>query len=235
MKAEEYEIIAKWEIDKYYRSQGFTDIILFSFKKEVGYEDDKIIDFLSYPCVFNDEKLRYAGNIYASRKIKLIEDYWEDFREKLGMQYGIPSTINAVPRDEEKRLITSFSIPQAEGQDGESLIYKSRDYIIKFHKEIIHPLLEKQSDIHYLNNVHNESYKTNYNGRWCSKMVIAKLAGNPEYEKIYKHLMFILGGVGEKNQIWEAVLPELYERLKNEKPLKDPYLGSRAHPFNRSI
>jgi hypothetical protein len=241
MDDNKYEIIATWETDKYFREKKFSLYYHSTVTKDMSYEDDKVIDFLSYN--FRADHSSYGGGIYASRKIKLIESYWEDFKERIGQRGGIPYTISAEPKGEQGQLLTNFGIGKVEVTDEEEIIMKSRDRIVSHYQNILFPLLEKQSDIHCLNEEYNNPYHKNYGGRWYHKLIIAKLSGNRDYEKIYNYVIgFFMDIIGKesnekylkKYKATFELFPELYERLKNEKPLKDPYLGSKAHPFNRS-
>lgn len=182
----------------------------------------------------------YKFFIVGGRKLKLVEDYWEDFRinplakdNPINWKNIQQSTFWISPIDKwgECATIIEFS-PETESN---ALIEKTCSHILNQYLKVIAPRLTKYSDINLLDNIENNNgvkdelhtpMISQGNGYWFRKLIIARLAGNENYFEIYETIrkkfeksMKKELSKSNKNQLW--VLNKLNERLQNIKPLEN--------------
>jgi len=231
-------------VDKFFIENGFS-IHSLGLADYMGYGDDKINDYVQYGFGLNYSRTSfedtYTGGIHSSRKIKVIDDFWLDLKEKYNL-FGLATTISVFPQDENNNYLTKFEFLKEEyDKKGEAfLIQESFQKTINFYMDIIFPLLEKTSNIHYLDNNYNVPFDKRIEAGEFQKMIVAKLSGNPEFNEIYNHSMAFYERLRREAitkedkkecENYKEALSILYKRLKNVKPLTDPYLGSGKHPF----
>lgn len=105
-------------------------------------------------------------------------------------------------------------------------------------KLYIIPTFDKYNDIRVLDAFINEKPEYYFdvihlltgNGLVYKKMIIAKLAGNKEYELVCEAMkQFIMNAEGKQTRLpveaYYAFYERIYERLKTVEPLADPVLG----------
>lgn len=175
-----------------------------------------------------------------SRKIELIEKYLDPYLDLL-----IP--FNKLNSEKDGQISYTFTLP-IDIIRQHSITVSSENYNFEvFQEKAILSIqafeveLNRISDIYVLNEMANQQidfqttlvYPRNRgaSGIYYHKMIIAKLAGNPMYEEIYKYFTAILeesiakqSRYMEKNKVHLHIVKKLYEDLKDVQPLENPIL-----------
>lgn len=235
MKAQEY--IKKIEIQ------------LSNWMTEIGFVNDKKDSFL-----FTKRQKLYIDHVGISiekhgdcivgyvqiytRKIALIESYWEEYKETpLKITGGISKTFgDDFPKN---FLFSEHNRPKSIAnwanwrEAAPDMVEKICEKVKSDYYDLVLPKLMEYSNIHKLDTIANGEDRTFSLGnseRYFRKLIIARLSGNPNYESIYEEMTgmykkIILDEPTDgyyQNQLW--VIEQLYEKLKNVQPLENPIL-----------
>ena len=195
----------------------------------------KYYDILSYASgPYNHEK-KIMFNVAPRRKIHFIDKFIEPYIPLLAI-------LNK-PSNHDKILFT-FAL-QDNFRRGTDTVLLQDDYNYEALKERLLYLislsknsLDAMSDIRVLDSLANETIAnskiggaTGSLGYYYHKMIIAKLAGNSTYEDIYRYYLGVMESDVEKqseymeeSKIHITIAKQLYNDLKNVKPLENPIL-----------
>jgi hypothetical protein len=226
MNLKDFEKGIRSELNKWFLEKGF---VIFErlgfvyFKKQEGYTDYVIIR------LGGKAKLHelYA-TVSMGRKIASIEKYWEDYAEQLEIRGLLQLTLNIDPLDE--KGVSKISITLKD--DDNEAVAKARDFIIHSFENVLLPEAESLTDVKALDRVYNDVPDSTRYGAietWFKKMIIAKLAGNEKYEKIFNLFVTIHNEAIQVDPENKAeydklifVANELDKKLKDVLPLTDP-------------
>ncbi|MCS3798889.1 hypothetical protein [Niastella sp. OAS944] len=225
MNLNSFEDGLRKELDKCFSEKGFAVFEKRGFayvKERKGYTD--------YVFIRLGGK-SYLHELYAQvsmgRKIELIESYWEEYAELLGIQ-RMRLTMSIDQLDE--RGVSQLGITLKD--DDTEAVAKARDYIIQTFEKILYPQAEFMTDIRELDIVHNNvPDNTRYGSieKWFRRMIIAKLAGNENYQKVLNLFLSMEQKAiqldPENKAEYETminIVGELDKKLSNVLPLKDP-------------
>jgi len=188
-------------------------------------ETEKYNDFISLHYEITGKVLIVQLQSFA-REIKFIENFWTEYiNNPLVLHLFINPTLRG---GGDKRTNHKVNLIDVKPDIIEVMCPKIKsDYY-----EIVAPLLDEYSNIHKLDAVANGDDKTFSigNEKYFRKLIIARLAGNPNYENIYKettemYKKIIVDEPGDdyyKNTLW--VIEQIYKKLKNVFPLENPNL-----------
>jgi hypothetical protein len=226
MNLNEFEKGLRSELNKWFSEKGFAifeKLGFVYFKKQEGYTDYVIIRLGGKPKLHE----LYA-TVSMGRKIASIEKYWEDYAESLEIRTVLQLTLNIDPLDE--KGVSKISITLKD--DDNDAVAKARDFIIHSFENVLLPEAESLTDIKALDRVYNDVPDSTRYGTietWFKKMVIAKLAGNENYQKIYNLFLNMhneaIRASPERKEHFEKrifVANELDKKLNNVPPLNDP-------------
>ena len=201
-------------------------------------DKDAIIIAIGYTRI----GIRFYMNYSILRTYKLIEEPWVNDRALLGWGnskkeafYTLcfnPALLNVQNYDPFKTYETRVEIrPTPE---------EIRDYFVKFENEIntvVYPLLDKLNDIREMDRFLNdppEAFIEKSNviagyGLHFRKMIIARYAGNPNYELVCKAMYDFIYKIAQeepaKYQGYLTLYHKVYEALKDVKPLENTQLS----------
>jgi hypothetical protein len=193
-------------------------------------EFPRAVDHIIVDIQVHAEMKRMFGRIQASKRYNLIEDFFdpEDITKTNGI-VGKFATIY-LSTDYYSNHRDEFS-EQKVNEDPEALV----SYFISFIETNISPALTLYDNIRVLDAKVNASLTSmgniaasGYNGHY--KMVIAKLAGNPIYDELYKFIVERFEKAikdrpdGEKYRGYLEVTHKMNEKLRDVSPLKDGML-----------
>jgi hypothetical protein len=201
-------------------------------------ETDKYIDTIFVSVEGTKSSGMILGNISTfSRKIKLIENFWEEYKKiPLKISGGIPCTFSGNlmgdflfdERGRPKSIANWANWREAEPDMVERICEKVKtDYYT-----LVLPKLDEYSNIHKLDAIANGEDRTFSLGNEVifRRLIISKLAGNSKYEQSYEELLHrFKNGIiqypeNEKYKNYLFVIEQLYEKLKNVQPLENPIL-----------
>lgn len=230
---DKFNRIIKKKIKESFEKFGFQN---FKNNGTMSYDNDDIKDFIRFGGDHSLLLENYRGAIteYA-REVKIISSFLKDLEKEMDYSFNSTITIVANLRDEKYNRIAWFEETKI-GKDLDviSEIFKVR--LIESYNNILFPIIEKQSDIHVLNAKYNKPFDSKRHGHhWFHKLIVAKLAGNTQYNDIYEYVITFFRGI-EKNAStkektirfgkWVEMIDEVHRRLKDVQPLENPYLGS---------
>ena len=191
MKVEKYTEQIKSYFANWFLSIGFNlgSKEFGCFTKESEHYLETI--FISVEVTKNGEMILGAISTF-SRKIKLIESFWEEYKETpLKITGGIPKTFGGdLPRDflfdernQPKKIDNWLNLQEAEPHMVERVCKKVKSDYYSF----VLPKLDEYSNIHKLDALANGEDKTFSLGNESDfrKLIITKLAGNLSHESIY--------------------------------------------------
>jgi len=188
-------------------------------------ETEKYNDFISLHYEITGKVLIVQLQSFA-REIKFIENFWTEYiNNPLVLHLFINPTLRG---GGDKRTNHKVNLIDVKPDIVEVMCPKIKsDYY-----EIVAPLLDEYSNIHKLDAVANGDDKTFSigNERDFRKLIIAKLAGNMNYESIYDEIYLrVSNGIKQypnethyQEYLW--VIEQIYKKLKNVYPLENPNL-----------
>jgi hypothetical protein len=207
-------------------SIGYT---ICSFDSYYLLSDSKKTDWISIKKGEGNSKDTYAILICSYRRINLIEEYWEDLMmDDLNFWRGIKSTIGIEP-EETINGIRQYTTRLVLPLDEPNGINKMIAFITDKYENVLLPQMKEQSNIHILDKMMNYDQTGSFS--FFKGLVIAKLAGNPDYKKLFQSRIDKMNQALKENpwekeeclqNIWK--LEQLYERMKDVKSLKNPNL-----------
>ncbi len=169
----------------------------------------------------------YGVLISYSRRVNLIEEYWEDLmKDDINYGNGIKDTIAICPEETIngiRQYTTRLDLPFDEPNGNNKMMA----FIIDKYENVLLPQMNELSDIHVLDRMMN--YEESIYFPFYKGLVVAKLAGNLDYEKLYQSRVDKMNQAMKENpwekdeclkNIWR--LEQLYERMKDVKPLEKP-------------
>jgi len=186
-------------------STNYRDLLLFNYEIT---ENEIIVDLQSF-----------------ARDLKLIDSYFEQY---INNPIIISDYIKMNLNGSDKRTNHKVLLADIKSETVEQMCAKIKtDYY-----EIVAPLLDEYSNINKLDEVANGNDKTFSigNEKYFRKLIIARLAGNSNYENIYKEITemykkIIIDEPSDdyyKNTLW--VIEQIYKKLKNVFSLENPNL-----------
>ena len=243
-----FEDVEKYLIEiatDYLKSQGFEHLA-----EDPAYVFTRLLPFGFDQITFDVSKVIHGSSIKYDliRGYKDIEKYWEKYFEQArGFTFlsHLPTLAtfgtNAICIDKKYEKYPDDAMMHG----GADLIrYNSEEEdIVRYFEEfkwqyenLIIPVLEKSRDVRWLDQkINTEPLKFNYFGEIgpigysieFHKLIIAKLAGNPNYEQIYQLVRGTLvewANEEEEGKNMLAAFDKVYEDLKQVKPLENPIL-----------
>jgi hypothetical protein len=233
--SEKYINQIKTNLHNWFYSIGYNKVS----SEFIGFdrETEKYYEKISVSVEINNDMLLGAIPSF-SRKIKLINNFWEEYKAyPLKTSGGIPYTFSG-------DLIANFLFDEknrpkpianwANWREAEpNMIEKICEKVKEDYYGLILPKLDEYSNIYKLDVIANGEDRTFSNTnteQYFIKLVVAKLAGNPKYEEIYQEMndmykKIILDEPTDdyyKNNLW--VIKKIYEKLKDVQPLENPIL-----------
>jgi hypothetical protein len=226
MTLKDFEKELRSELNKWFAEKGFVvfeKLGFVYFKEQEGFVDYVII--------------RVGGKahlheLYASvsmgRKIDSIEKYWEEYTEQLEVRTVLQLTLNVDPLNEKGASKIAITVKD----DDPEAVAKARDFITHNFEHTLSPEVEALTDIKALDRVYNDvPDSTRYGAieKWYKKMIIAKLAGSKNYEKVLNLFITIHNDAIRVDPDNKAeyeklivVANELDKKLEKVLPLSDP-------------
>lgn len=202
-------------------------------------EQPSFTDFIVVYAGADNLKKKLSTMIHCYRRIELIERLWDEYKNSpLKIENSIPYTLAANMYERMSNGTISENVSRIECPFDKVVIQEIGDGHIKLWKERFKPWLDRYSNVFELNKAVNPSMELStfpmyHGGLWFYKMIIARLSGDVILEQIYNHLVeiyekAILNETNEKQRKgYEeelGVTHQLYQKLKNVKPLENPIL-----------
>lgn len=240
-----FEDVEKYLIEianDYLQSQGFEHLAedpAYVFTKFLPFGFDRITFDVSE--VIHGSSIKYV----LVRGYKDIEKHWEKYYEIVG--YPLTSDVPTIGTH------AIFIDKKYEKYPNDAMMYSGADLIRHNHERqdveqyfeefkwqyenLLMPVLEKSRDVRWLDQkINAEPLKFKDFGEIAPmahstefhKLIIAKLAGNPNYEQIYQLVRGTLVEWANEEEEGKGMLSafdKVYEDLKDVKPLENPILA----------
>lgn len=208
-------------------------------------EKKDYIDLITYTGLKTEEQFFYTKPMF-SRYIKIVEDYWINLASKINVQIGNHfATIDLYPVTVKKEILDEPVYDRVyQGFKAESSNEGVRDFCkwsVSFFEEYLFPASQKYLDLKEIDKFVNAevAYREGVqsflgtDGTVFKRLVIAKLVGNPIYEEMVRtyrngYEWYLNKGKEKGGEYWgnyPEVFEELFNRLKDVKPLKNTVLS----------
>ena len=182
--------------------------------------------------VGDNERGLYGVEIFAFRRIHLINDLWQDIaKDIMSFENYIPDTFSLEPKEYINDCLT-YTTRMAISADEENIVERLYSFVVEKYDKVLVPELDRISNIKALNSLLNEfNYGVGFPFPFFQRLVVAKLAGNPNYENIFQEMIQAYQK-GVKEEPWRAdyymrglqATKMLYERLRSVEALQNPVL-----------
>ena len=212
-------------------------------KKKWRFEkkSNKTIDFVSIRPSNPKEREFLYYVITGLRQLKTIDNFFVGYLKQLEIKIGILYTIAITPENDSELRFKKVKISIKPNESIYNLVEDCSKQLENIYSTLILPKLEEKSDVQVLNQEFNTPFSKTMQGtiNWYRKLIVAKLAGNEDFEQIYKYAIqnyesWILNEQRTKYKNKYTLqllgLKQIYEDLEKVEPLQNSYLGdNRLH------
>lgn len=227
----------------YLKSQGFEHMVdtpVYVFTRLLSFGFDQIT-FEVFDLGY-DRSIRYS----FTREYSEIETYWNKYFEE-AHGYSLPYYMGTIGTHAIYIDKKYEKYPNDAMMDGGADLIRynhEREDVLRFFEEfkwqyenLLLPVLAKSRDVRWLDKkINTDPLKFKYLGEiiltaynlYFHKLIIARLAGNPNYEQIYQLVRGTLvewANEEEQGKNMLSAFDKVYEDLKEVKPLENPILS----------
>jgi hypothetical protein len=212
--------------NEFIRTKGdVLDNSPYVYQRKLGRSSEAIVCHMEV----NDPQTIMSVSFNASKRYEDIEQFLDDQDLSLVAYRPNGSSTVFIAFEPSKQV---YKFPDEEVNKSHERIAND---LISIVTEKILPLIKRYDDIRVLDAEANTTFTSSvpiaYVFYWYHKLIIAKLAGNPKYEELYKVVLDRFEGAVSKQsdnptyKNYLTVLKRVAERLKNVSPLANPMMS----------